>query len=92
MPQKKKTVGEIKTVFVDTLIIVDVDRGREEVIELCQRLTSTNSALISTVSVSEILAGSYLRRDCKTAVKKVEKVLEQFRWVPLNGETAKLIR
>jgi len=92
MPRKnKKTAEEIKTVFVDTSIIVDVDRGKEDVIELCKRLTSTNSALISTVSVSEILTGSYLRKDYKTAVKKAEKVLSQFRWVPLNGEAAKLV-
>ena len=92
MPQKKKAATrEIKTVFVDTSIIVDVDRGKEDVIELCKRLTSTNSAFISTVSVSEILTGSYLRKDYKAAVKKAEKVLSQFRWVSLNGETAKLI-
>ena len=92
MPKKnKKTEGEIKTVFVDTSIIVDVDRGKEDVIELCKRLTSTNSALISTVSVSEILTGSYLRKDYKSAVKKAEKVLSQFRWVPLNGEVSKFV-
>ena len=92
MPQKKKaTTRDFKTVFVDTSIIVDVDRGKEDVIELCKRLTSTNSASISTVSVSEILTGSYLRKDYKAAVKKAEKVLGQFRWVPLNGEVAKLV-
>ncbi len=92
MPQKnKKTTGENKKIFVDTSIIVDVDRGKQEVIDLCKRLTSTNSAFISTVSVSEILTGSYLRKDYKTAVKKAEKVLSQFRWVPLNGEVAKLV-
>ena len=92
MPQKnKKTAEEIKTVFVDTSIIVDVDRGKQDVIELCKKLTSTNSAFISTVSVSEILTGSYLRKDYKIAIKKAEKVLVQFRWVPLNGEAAKLV-
>ena len=92
MPRKnKKTAEEIKTVFVDTSIIVDVDRGKEDVIELCKRLTSTNNALISTVSVSEILTGSYLRKDYRVAVKKAEKVLSQFRWVSLNGEAAKII-
>ena len=92
MPQKnKKTTSEIQNVFVDTSIIVDVDRGKQEVIDLCKRLTSTNSAFISTVSVSEILTGSYLRKDYKTAVKKAEKVLSQFRWVPLNGEATKLV-
>ena len=92
MPAKKKVAArELKTVFVDTSIIVDVDRGKEDVIELCKRLTSTDSALISAVSVSEILTGSYLRKDYKAAVKKAEKVLNQFRWVPLDGETAKLV-
>jgi predicted nucleic acid-binding protein len=91
MPQrKKKPVSELKTVFVDTSIIVDVDRGKQEVIDLCKELTSTNSAFISTVSVSEILTGSYLRKDFKTAVNKAEKVLSQFRWVSLTGEAAKL--
>jgi predicted nucleic acid-binding protein len=92
LPQKKKTsVKEPKTVFIDTSIIVDVDRGKRDVIELCKRLTSTNSAFISTVSVSEILTGSYLRKDYKAAVKKAEKVLGQFRWVSLNEEAAKLV-
>jgi len=92
MPQKKKkNPSKPQNVFVDTSIIVDVDRGKQDVIELCKQLTSTNSAYISTVSVSEILTGTYLRKDYKTAVKKAEKVLSQFRWVSLNGETAKLI-
>ena len=92
LPQKKKAATrEPKTVFVDTSIIVDVDRGKEDVIELCKKLTSTNSAFISTVSVSEILTGSYLRKDFKAAVKKAEKVLSQFRWVSLNGEATKLV-
>jgi predicted nucleic acid-binding protein len=89
--QKQKIIREARTVCVDTSIIVDVDRGKEEVIDLCKRLTSANCAFISTVSVSEILTGSYLRKDYKAAVKKAEKVLSQFRWVTLNGETAKII-
>ena len=92
MPRKnKKTTNETQNVFVDTSIIVDVDRGKQDVIDLCKRLTSTNCAFISTVTVSEILTGSYLRKDYKTAVKKAEKVLSQFRWVSLNGEAARLI-
>jgi predicted nucleic acid-binding protein len=91
MPRKKGTNSEPKTVFVDTSIIVDVDRGKQDVIDLCKQLTSSNNAFISTVSVSEILTGSYLRKNYKAAVKKAEKVLGQFRWVTLNGDTAKLI-
>lgn len=87
----KKEKERIKTVLVDTSIIVDIDRGKQEVIDLCKQLTKTSSAFISTVSVSEILTGSYLRKDYKKAVKKAEKVLNQFRWVTLNGEVARLI-
>ncbi|MCL1969994.1 MAG: type II toxin-antitoxin system VapC family toxin [Candidatus Bathyarchaeota archaeon] len=90
MSQKKQTPNQLLRVLVDTSIIVDVDRGKQDVIELCKQLTSTNSAYISTVSVSEILTGSYLRKDHKNAVKKAEKILSQFHWVDLNGETAKL--
>ena len=78
--------------LVDTSIIVDIDRGKELVIDLCKRLTSTNKALISTVTVSEILTGSYLRQSYNSAVAKAEKVLSQFIWVSLDGEVAKLRR
>jgi predicted nucleic acid-binding protein len=91
MSSKKKKPSEPQTTLVDTSIIVDVDRGKQDVIELCKQLTRTNSAYISTVSVSEILTGSYLRRDYKTAVNKAEKVLSQFQWVPLDGEVAKIV-
>jgi predicted nucleic acid-binding protein len=90
-PKNKKTPDVAKSVFVDTTIIVDVDRGKQDVIELCKQLTSADSAFISTVTVSEILTGSYLRKDYRNAIKKAERVLSQFRWVPLNGEVAKLI-
>ena len=91
MPKTNKTADQYQKIFVDTSIIVDIDRGKQEVIDLCKKLTSTNSAFISTVSVSEILTGSYLRRDYKTSVRKAEKVLSQFCWVPLDGEVAKLV-
>jgi predicted nucleic acid-binding protein len=89
--KKKAPLTKRLTVLVDTSIIVDVDRGKQDVIELCKQLTSTNSAYISAVSVSEILTGSYLRRDYKIAVNKAEKVLSQFQWIPLDGEVAKLV-
>ncbi len=87
----KRKLEEEKSVFIDTSIIVDVDRGKASVIDLCKRLTNSNSALVSTVSVSEILTGSYLRKDYSAAVAKAEKVLGQFTWVSLNGEVAKLV-
>ena len=78
-------------VLVDTSIIVDVDRGRAEVIELCRKLTSEHMVLVSTVTVSEILTGSYLRKDYSNAVRKAERVLGQFSWIPLDGEVARTI-
>jgi len=87
---EKKPLEEI-SVLVDTSIIVDVDRGRQNTIDLCKRLTRANRAFISTVSVSEIFTGAYLRRDYKRAVDKAEKVLGQFKWVLLDGEIAKLV-
>lgn len=76
---------------MDTSVIVDVDRGKQEAIELCKKLTSEHNAFLSAVTVSEILTGSYLRKDYKTAVKKAEKVLGQFSWVPLDGKIARVI-
>jgi len=89
--KKETATKETRRAFVDTSIIVDVDRGKQDVIDLCKRLTFTGNAYISTVSVSEILTGSFLRKDYKAAVKRAEKVLNQFRWVPLDGKVAKLI-
>jgi len=91
MSQNELNLTTVSKVFVDTSIIVDIDRGKQDVIELCKQLTSSNSAYISTVSVSEILTGSYLRKDHGVAVKKAEKVLRQFRWVSLNGEVVKFV-
>jgi predicted nucleic acid-binding protein len=88
--KKNKPIEEM-TVLIDTSIIVDVDGGNEEAIDLCKRLTGTNRAMLSTVSVSEILTGSYLRRDYNASVNRAGKVLGQFIWISLNGEVAKLI-
>lgn len=78
-------------VFLDTSVIVDVDRGRKEVIEVCRKLTKKHEASISTVTVSEILTGSYLRKDYVKAVAKAKRVLGQFLWVNLNGTVAEKI-
>lgn len=43
------------------------------------------------MTVSEILTGSYLRRDYTKAVGKAKKVLGQFSWVNLDGVVAEKI-
>ena len=75
-------------VLLDTSVIVDVDRGKKEVIDVCRKLTMEHEALISTVTVSEILTGSYLRKDYRKAVAKAKKVLGQFSWINLDGAVA----
>ena len=44
-------------VLLDTSVIVDVDRGKKEIIELCRTLVNEHDAFLSTVTVSEILTG-----------------------------------
>jgi len=77
--------------FLDTSIIVDIDRGDDEVIGLCKKLVKEHEVLISTVTVSEVLTGSYLREDHLKAVSKAKKVLGQFAWINLDGEVAEKV-
>ena len=78
-------------VLVDTSVIVDIDRGKQEVIEVCRKLTSDREAYVSAVTVSEILTGSYLREDYRKSVAKAKRVLGQFSWVSLDGQVAEKI-
>lgn len=78
-------------VLIDTSILIDVDRGRKETIQVCRELTANHEALVSTVTVSEILTGSYLKSDYVKAVKKAKRILGQFTWVDLNGVIAEKI-
>lgn len=78
-------------VFLDTTVLVDIDRGKEDVIGLCKKLTLEHEAYLSTVTVSEILTGSYLRRDAPKASARARRVLRQFSWVNLDGTVAEKI-
>ncbi|MBI2675061.1 MAG: type II toxin-antitoxin system VapC family toxin [Candidatus Aenigmarchaeota archaeon] len=76
-------------ILVDTSVIVEIDRGNESVTSLLKSLVKANTELvISTVTVSEILAGSYLTKDVRKAVMTAKEVLNQFLWVDLDGEVA----
>lgn len=75
--------------FFDTSVLVDVDRRRPATLDLLRRLTAGEDELwISTVTVSEILTGAYLRRDHDKAVVRAKEVLAQFQWKELDGGTA----
>ena len=76
-------------VVLDTSVIVEVDRKSEETIKTIKKLLDDgHDILVSTVTISEIFTGSYLRKDFKKALSEARKVLGQFVWVDLNSEIA----
>lgn len=80
----------MKLVF-DTSILVEIDRHNSSVIHFLQKLIEQGEELlISTVTVAEILTGSYLHRDAEQAVLKAKEVLNQFTWKEVDGEVAQI--
>ncbi len=79
-------------IFIDTSIVVDIERGKEETAGLLDRLIEkNNSILISAVVASEIFTGTYLRADYKKATKKAKELFTCFQIVPLDMEIAEII-
>lgn len=78
-------------ILLDTSILVDIDRQNEILIKLLKKVVENGHELIiSTVTVAEILTGSYLHRDVKTAITKAKEVLNQCTWKEIDGETAEI--
>lgn len=76
-------------IVLDTSIIVEIDRRNEEVIRLMKKLIEHDHKLvISTITVSEILTGSYLQRDFKKSVSEAKKILGQFLWIDFDSNIA----
>lgn len=76
-------------IFFDTNILIDLERQREDTVRLleaCQ--TAGHDLWISTVSVSEIFTGAYLRKDAEKAAGRAREALGQFQWKELDGEVA----
>ncbi len=79
-------------IFIDTSIVVDIERGKEETAELLEHLMEKdNSILISAVVASEVFTGTYLRSDYKKATKKAKELFICFQIVPLDMEIAEII-
>ena len=78
-------------IFFDTTILVDVDRNKQDTINLLKNLVKEKHELvISTITVTEILTGSNLRRDSKESTLKAKAILNQFTWQEIDGETAEI--
>ena len=76
-------------ILVDTSVIVEIDRQNKKTVEFLQSLVEKNFDLvISTITVSEILAGSYLQKDVKKSVIIAKEILNQFSWIEFDGEVA----
>lgn len=76
-------------VLLDTSAIVEIDRKNEDVIGIIKRLIDRDhDIVVSAVTISEILTGSYLRKDFKKAVEEAKRILGQFIWIELDAEVA----
>ena len=76
-------------VILDTSVIVEIDRKNKEVINILKKLIDDDHRiLVSTISVSEILTGSYLRKDYKSSVLEAKRILGQFLWIDLDARIA----
>lgn len=79
-------------VLVDSNILVDIDRGKEEVIELMEMLTELNADLfISTISVSEFLVGVCIQDKLeKSRLVDGRELLAQFKYVNFDPQIAEI--
>ncbi|MFH1323226.1 MAG: type II toxin-antitoxin system VapC family toxin, partial [Methanobacteriota archaeon] len=76
-------------IFIDTSIVVDIEREIEETSNLLQHLILTNhTVFMSTVVASEIFTGTYLRQDYKKATSKAKELFSCFHIIPLDMEIA----
>lgn len=76
-------------IVLDTSVIVEIDRKNEDIIRIIKKLIENDhSILVSTITISEILTGSYLRKDFKRAVSEAKRILGQFLWIDLDAEIA----
>ncbi len=78
-------------VSLDTSIVIEIERKKEETIELIEKLLKTHEIFISAVVQSEIFTGTYLRKDYKKATQKAKRLFSNFEIVPLNTEIAEIM-
>ena len=75
--------------LLDTSVIIEIDRKNKEIIDILKALIEREDEIfISTITFSEVLAGSYSRKDFKTAVLEAKRILGQFLWIDFNSVIA----
>ena len=76
-------------VLFDTTFLVEIDRKNKEAINLAKILSVQDAEMIvSTITVSEILAGTFLRKDHSKAFENARMALAQFDWKDFEGSIA----
>ena len=76
-------------IVLDTSVVVELDRKNAETIEIIKLAMGKEKQLIvSTVTVSEILAGAYRKKAPSQAIAEAKMLLSQFLKVNVDGETA----
>ena len=75
-------------IIIDTSVLVYIDRKDKKTIEIMKELHVNHELYISTITISEILTGSNLRRDAKKSVEKAKKLFNQIKWISLDSQIA----
>jgi len=78
-------------IIIDTSVLVYIDRKDQKIIEIMKKLHILHELYISTITISEILTGSNLRKDAKRSVEKAKKLFNQIKWVNLDSQIAEKI-
>lgn len=80
-------------ISLDTSVIVDIERGKREVIKLLDELAfdDDNHIFISPLVLSEVFTCTYLRADYKKALKKAKELFSLFEIVSLDAQIAEII-
>ncbi len=79
-------------ILVDTSILVEIDRQNKEAVFFLQELLiGKHELFISTITVAEILTGSYLRKNTHASLLVAKDILNNFLWIDVDGETAEIV-
>ncbi len=79
-------------VLFDTTFLIDLERENKKALELAEYLaTKQVPMIISTVTISELLAGAYSSKKMEKSVKVAKDLLAEFSWVDIDGFVAEEI-
>ena len=75
-------------ILFDTSALIEIERKNQLMITLTKRIVANHLALISTITISEVLTGPYLRRDFKKSFTFAREVISQFQSIDFDPTMA----